>query len=82
MNTRQTDPPPGTPEFEDMFNRMIGTWSKSYRVILKTRKAKQKRLNELLTWDKCNGNKWEHTAKITALEGLLNDSPHKKLQPI
>jgi phage-related protein len=64
----------GTPEFEDAFNRMIATWSKAYRLTLRTRQAKRKRLDELLTWDKATeNNKWEHTAKVTALDGLLND---------
>ena len=59
-------------------NRSITTWQRAYTVTLKTRKAKQLRLDELLTWDKSNGNIWEHTAKVTALQNLLNDG--KKLK--
>lgn len=59
-------------ERENKINQLITTWQRSYNVTLKTTNAKKKRLNELLTWDKCNGNKIEHTCKIKALQNLLN----------
>lgn len=80
-------PKVGTPEFEDAFNKMIGTWSRAFTVTLKTRAKKQKRLDELLTWDKPKNNdsdKWEHTAKVTALENLLKSDyrlTRKKSKP-
>ncbi len=61
-----------TVEFQARFNKLIATWSNAYRITLRTRKAKETRYNELMTWDKPRkDNKHEHDAKCIALENLL-----------
>lgn len=52
--------------------KLTETWIKCFQVSLKKKEAYITRLNELESWDKCNGNELERTAKINALKSLIN----------
>jgi hypothetical protein len=50
----------------------IQTWMSAYNVTLKTDRAFKKRLEELNSWDDCNGNSYEHNVKTQALQRLIS----------
>lgn len=54
------------------FEALVATWKEAYKITQPTKKQKQKRLQELLTWDDSNGHHTEREAKSEALRRLLN----------
>jgi len=56
----------------EFFEQYVSTWMRGFRITQVSKKAKQRRLQELQTWDTCNGNQFERETKIEALNRLLN----------
>jgi hypothetical protein len=55
-------------------DQLVATWQRAFKVTLRNKKAYKIRLTELTTWDKARAdNEIEHSAKIKALELLLQE---------
>jgi hypothetical protein len=55
----------------DRREQSVNLWERAFLATQKSERNFKKRLNELETWDDCNGNNYEQEVKIEALKRLL-----------
>lgn len=60
-----------TPQPPKSEEQMILTWMGALKITLRNKSQQQKRLEELKSWDTCNGHDDERKIKIKALERLI-----------
>ncbi len=56
----------------EKIENLTSTWITAFDLYMPSKKAMKLRLEELTTWDTCNGHELERQAKINALNFLIN----------